>query len=95
MCTLHPSHSFLTELRTFMPRTCCVTAIGLGTVRASGVCDMGMGDRLHGVCTVLESILGVDVEVEKEVRKGCRRHCRHCDMVVARMEEIRNMFAIC
>lgn len=77
-----------------MPRMCCITAIGLGAISASGVCDVRRGDRLQGVCIVLDSILGVDVEVEKEVREGCRRHCRHCGMVVARMEESRNMFAI-
>lgn len=95
--TLHPSHSFLTELRTFIPRACCLSsAIGLGIDIASARLDCDCDcDTAHsdGRCAVLERIFKVCAVVEKEVRALQRHWMARSDVNVRRVN-ILNMAAV-
>ena len=51
LCTLHPSHIFLTELRTFIPRVCChVLLMVRGPHIVSRALILAPVEHMHLVC---------------------------------------------
>lgn len=79
--TLHPSHSFLTLLRTFIPRTCCWRSAVAVVVSAGRAGERHCERARVGVCVVAEARRGTAAGAARRVRRNGMRRVR-ASMVV-------------